>query len=84
MSDHLQDTPVIIPPICPTCDPERDATTYDVRWCQAHEPQRGGVDDQSVRTEAYLSGNSEAGGYDNARWCELLHRKARLLTGGAG
>jgi hypothetical protein len=36
---------------------------------------RDGLDDAVVSAAAYLSGSAEAGGDDNRRWCEILHRR---------
>ncbi len=47
----------------------------DVRWCDAHALQHGGADDSLVSATAYLLGSVEAGGDDNRRWCEILHRR---------
>jgi len=33
-----------------------------------------------VRAEAFLSGSTEAGGDDNRRWCQLVHRPARATA----
>lgn len=82
MNDYLPDTPVVVPPECPTCRPDLDPRAYDVRYCEPHQPLRGGADDETVQANAYLTGSSESGGDDNRRWCDLLHRKVRLLRGG--
>lgn len=75
--DYLADTPVIARTYCPGCEPDADASRdiLDVRWCDSHSPLRGGVDDSAVSAAAWLSGSNEAGGDDNRRWCELLHRR---------
>ena len=46
-----------------------------MRWCDAHALQHGGADDSLVSATAYLLGSVEAGGDDNRRWCEILHRR---------
>lgn len=85
MSDYIADTPVVIPPACPKCEPDRDPREYDVRWCDPHAPKRDGAEDDSLLSKgiglAYLSSGGEAGGADNAAACALIHRK-RLITGG--
>lgn len=82
MTDWLPDSPVVLPNVCPTCMPNLDPREYQTRWCNDHEPTREGRDDERVDTSGYVSSGIEAGGEDNRRWCELIHRK-RLLTGGA-
>jgi len=78
VTDFLPDTPSVSRAYCPTCEPNADPSLeiLDVRWCSTHTPASGGLDDQSVTADAYLSGGVEAGGDDNRRWCELLHRSA--------
>jgi hypothetical protein len=78
VTDFLPDTPSVARAYCPVCEPEADPSVeiLDVRWCSSHTPASGGVDDESVTVDAYLSGGVEAGGDDNRRWCELLHRRA--------
>jgi hypothetical protein len=78
MMDYTQDTPAVARMYCPGCEPEADPTCeiLDLRWCEAHSPLREGVDDALVGAAAYMSGSSEAGGEDNRRWCEILHRRA--------
>jgi len=46
-----------------------------VSWCESHSPARDGADDEVVTVSAYLSGSAEAGGDDNRRWCDILHRR---------
>ncbi|PYN02768.1 MAG: hypothetical protein DME02_24815 [Candidatus Rokuibacteriota bacterium] len=48
-----------------------------MRWCSAHTPASGGLDDEVVAMESYPAGSGEAGGEDNRRWCALFHRKAK-------
>jgi len=78
VTDFLPDTPSVSRAYCPTCEPDADpsAEILDVRWCSTHTPVSGGLDDESVTVDVYLSGGVEAGGEDNRRWCELLHRSA--------
>jgi hypothetical protein len=77
VTDFLADSPVVIPAACPACEPERDARTYDVRWCPAHLPSLDGAADHVVSGSSYLAGGSEAGGEDNRMLCALIHRGAR-------
>jgi hypothetical protein len=76
MTDFLADAPVVARAYCPGCEPGADPTReiLDVRWCDAHAPQRDGPDDATVTSDAFLSGSAEAGGDANRLWCELLHR----------
>lgn len=76
MTDFLGATPQIARSYCPGCEPEADPTKeiLDPRWCAIHTPSLSGVDDGKVTTEAILSGSAEAGGADNRRWCEVVHR----------
>jgi hypothetical protein len=77
MSEHIADTPSIARLYCPSCDPEADPTleVLDVRWCESHSPRSAGSHDDVVTAAAFLSGSIEAGGDDNRRWCEFLHRR---------
>lgn len=78
MADYTPDTPLVARLYCPGCEPMADPTSeiLDVLWCEAHSPVRGGLDDALVSAAAYLSGGAEAGGDDNRRWCEILHRRS--------
>jgi hypothetical protein len=64
---------------CPRCDLAADPTreVLDVRWCDAHAPIRDGLEDGRVSFESSVILNNEAGGADNRRWCDLIHRRAR-------
>lgn len=77
MSEYIPDTPSVARAYCPVCEPDADPTReiLDVRWCETHLPAREGADDGMVAAGAYLSGSAEAGGDDNRRWCELIHRR---------
>jgi hypothetical protein len=70
------DVPIAARPYCPGCEPGADPSSelLDVAWCPAHAPTRDGLDDAAVTSEASLLGGAEAGGEDNRRWCDLLHR----------
>jgi hypothetical protein len=78
VTDYLTDTPRVGRDYCPSCEPNADPAReiLDVRWCESHTPNRDGVDDEAVTAAAYLSGTAEAGGDDNRRLCELIHRPA--------
>lgn len=78
MTDFLPDTPSLARSYCPGCEPDADPSReiLEARWCESHAPVRDGLDDGTVATEAILSGSVEAGGADNRRWCEMLHREA--------
>ena len=65
---------------CPGCEPETDPIKEFVieRWCFRHqEAQQGTADEQVQSSGALLSGSSEAGGEDNRKWCEFLHRRPK-------
>src|SRR4029453_9635950 len=86
VTDFLPDTPAVARPYCPDCEPDADPSReiLDVRWCAAHPPAGGGAEASGVRAEAFLSGSTEAGGDDNRRWCQLLHRPARITAAANG
>jgi hypothetical protein len=85
VTDFLPDTPTVARPYCPECEPEADPCReiLDVRWCAAHTPAWNGAEDAAVRAEAFLSGSTEAGGDDNRRWCQLVHRPPTAAPAGA-
>lgn len=76
MTDYLSDSPVVARRYCPVCEPEADPTTeiLDPSYCEHHAPTRDGAQDADVTTAAYMSGSAEAGGEDNRRWCDIVHR----------
>jgi hypothetical protein len=78
MTDFIADTPSVGRMYCPGCEPEVDPISeiLDVHWCERHSPHGEGLDDAMVGATTYLSGGVEAGGEDNRRWCEVLHRPA--------
>jgi len=82
LTEPVRDTPSVARPYCPACEPDTDPglEILDVRWCSAHTPASGGVDDEVVAMESYPAGSGEAGGEDNRRWCALFHRQARPTT----
>lgn len=75
--DSLSDTAYIARAYCPKCEPNTDPTEeiLETRWCESHCPTRDGISDADVLAAAYLSGSAEAGGEDNKKWCDILHRK---------
>src|SRR3982074_3628530 len=76
VTDYLPDTPCVARAYCPGCEPDAGPSQeiLGVRWCESHSPARDGADDEVVTASAYLSGSAEAGGDDNRRWCDILHR----------
>jgi hypothetical protein len=70
---------VVVRPYCPGCEPDTDPTRelVEPRWCPAHAPAWEGADDVLVTAHAVSGGSAEAGGEDNRRWCELIHRERR-------
>ncbi len=76
MTDYLADTPILGRSYCPQCEPDADPLSeiLDTRYCENHTPARDGSADELVISQAYMSGSSEAGGCDNTRWCDYIHR----------
>lgn len=76
VTEYVPDSPSVARVYCPGCEPDADPSReiLDVRWCPSHSPSSCGTDDAAVSVEAFMSGSIEAGGDDNRRWCELLHR----------
>jgi hypothetical protein len=62
---------------CPGCEPTADpiGEVLDVRWCDVHAPGRDGLEDGRAHFETAHASGTEAGGEDNRRWCELVHRR---------
>jgi hypothetical protein len=79
----LYETPNLARPYCPGCEPDADPNReiLEVRWCDPHRPTLNGIDDTRVTGDAVLSGNAEAGGDENRRWCEMIHREIRGAKG---
>lgn len=79
VTEYIAETSYVARRYCPGCEPDADPIReiLDVRWCDGHAPDRGGLDDPAVRTDAILSGSAEAEGADNRQWCEMIHRGAR-------
>ena len=95
MTDFIEPrSSVVVRPYCPGCEPETDPMRelLELRWCPTHTPAWDGTDDVLVVASARPGGSAEAGGEDNRRWCELIHRElspARVVNhrpapGGAG
>jgi len=64
---------------CPGCNPHGDPIQMLVVWCSRHEPSVRGSDDDRVAETGYID-RYEAGGSNNARWCDLLHRGVVALV----
>ena len=64
---------------CPGCEPGADplGETLELRWCEVHAPSRAGLDDGRIHFGTQGTSSDEAGGEDNRRWCDLLHRQVR-------
>jgi hypothetical protein len=64
---------------CPGCEPGADPLdeTLELRWCEVHAPSQAGLDDGRVHFNTQGTSSEEAGGEDNRRWCDLLHRPVR-------
>lgn len=78
MTDFPAEKPSIARAYCPGCEPRADPLIeiLEVRWCDSHAPGRAGPDDVLVTAGATAYASAEAGGDDNRRWCELIHREA--------
>ena len=75
MTEIIRDTPMVSRQCCPTCEPEADPSTeiLEIVYCTEHPLDRHGLDDAAMPAySSYLSGNGEAGGDENRRWCDLL------------
>lgn len=72
----MLDTPDLARRYCPGCEPDADllAEILQVWRCPNHPAVDAGEDDRAVQAQAYLSGSSEAGGDDNRRFCDFIHR----------
>lgn len=77
MTDFLPEKPSVARPYCPGCEPNADVLReiLDVRWCETHVPARDGFDDCLLTEQSTAYGGVEAGGEDNRRWCEAIHRR---------
>lgn len=80
MTDFPTEKPLVARAYCPGCEPHADPLVeiLDVHWCDAHSPCRAGPDDVLATARGTAYGSAEAGGDDNRRWCELIHRQGRL------
>lgn len=74
MSNDIQETPIAVPSLCPTCNPDTDTRTYSPHYCAEHAMSSQGTHDRLVDQSQYLSGSGEAYGEDNRRWCDFFHR----------
>ncbi len=72
----FNEKPSVARSYCPGCEPHADGLReiLDVQWCETHMPARDGLDDALVAAQGALSGSAEAGGDENRRWCEVIHR----------
>ena len=93
MTDFIEPrSSVVVRPYCPGCEPETDPMRelLEQRWGPTHAPAWDGADDLLVAAAARPGGSAEAGGEDNRRWCELIHRAPsrgvthRPVSDGAG
>jgi hypothetical protein len=77
VTDFLPEKPSVARPYCPGCEPNADVLLeiLDVRWCETHAPVRDGFDDCLLTDQSTAYGGVEAGGEDNRRWCEVIHRR---------
>jgi hypothetical protein len=84
VTDFPAEKPPLARAYCPGCEPAADPLReiLDVHWCDSHAPCRAGPDDVLATARGTAYGSAEAGGEDNRRWCELIHR-GRWLEEGA-
>jgi hypothetical protein len=77
VTDFADEKPAVVRPYCPGCEPHADVLfeILDVCWCEVHVPARDGPDDSLVTSCGTTFGSAEAGGEDNRRWCEAIHRR---------
>ena len=84
MTDFIEPrSSVVVRPYCPGCEPETDPMRelLELRWCPSHAPAWDGTDDILVAATSRAGGSAEAGGEDNRRWCELIHRESPSARG---
>ena len=79
------DKPSIVRVYCPGCEPGADPLReiLDVHWCDLHAPCRAGPDDVLATARGTAYGSAEAGGEDNRRWCDFIHRAGAPARGDA-
>jgi hypothetical protein len=79
VTDLPPEKPSLARSYCPGCEPDADVLleVLEAHWCDAHVPVRAGADDGLALTRGVSYGSAEAGGDDNRRWCELIHRGTR-------
>ena len=84
MTDFPAEKPPVARAYCPGCEPAADPMReiLDVHWCDSHAPCRAGSDDVLATARGTAYGSAEAGGEDNRRWCELIHRGRSLRESG--
>jgi hypothetical protein len=85
VTDFPAEKPPVARAYCPGCEPAADPLReiLDVHWCDSHAPCRAGPDDVLATARGTAYGSAEAGGEDNRRWCELIHRGQWLEDGAA-
>jgi hypothetical protein len=84
VTDFPAEKPPVARAYCPGCEPAADPLReiLDVHWCDSHAPCRAGSDDVLATARGTAYGSAEAGGEDNRRWCELIHRGRALRESG--
>jgi hypothetical protein len=77
VTDFPAEKPSIARVYCPGCEPHADPLLeiLEVRWCDDHAPARAGLDDVLATARGVTDAGAEAGGEDNRRWCQLIHRE---------
>jgi hypothetical protein len=63
--------------MCPACKPDEDFRYAGVSWCGEHQPDRTGSEDKiaSPLGDSVNTMLSEAGGEENRKVCDFLHRR---------
>lgn len=76
VTDFPAEKPPVARAYCPGCEPGADPLSeiLDVHWCDLHAPCRAGSEDVLATGQGAAYGGAEAGGEDNRRWCEFIHR----------
>jgi hypothetical protein len=85
VTDFRSEKPSPVRAYCPGCEPRADPflEILDVRWCDDHAPARAGLDDVLATARGTTDAGAEAGGEDNQRWCQLIHRETVPSGSGA-
>jgi len=61
---------------CQVCEPEGVPEPWTPHLCALHWPSIAGQADIEVRADSFLSGSAEAGGRENAAFCDLIRSRS--------